>query len=251
MAFPLMRGCTRVRSAFSFTRLVLRENIIMNRIGNTRKPSPTPAAVVASAPARPYSSDPRRKKLEEKESEMMRDIIKWIRDRIRARIQCFLIWVYFDKDFNIKEFTAGAMQAFVRVSGLLSECKFDALEGLVAKDLIGTLEEKCNLLPLDHRNALFVRSHEVMFLTPEDVQIYNDDERQFVCILMRFWYLTSVRLPDSYSDGHQLLQRAVNQSLKSNTKTLLAANYEFKREYTKGVPPDWTITKIEYSKILD
>ncbi|KAF7667290.1 hypothetical protein LDENG_00068700 [Lucifuga dentata] len=170
----------------------------------------------------------------------------------RTRIYYFLIRAYFDKEFNIEEFTEGAKQAFSHVSRLLSQCQFEALEGLVAKDLIGKLEEKCNLLPSSYKKALSVDPDEIMYTTPGDVGIYYDDNgRKFVSILMRFWYLTSVRLPDDSVEGARIFQMAIGGEGDSETKRLLTANYEFQREFTKGVPPDWTITKIEHSKLLD
>ncbi|KAM4731464.1 m-AAA protease-interacting protein 1, mitochondrial isoform 4-T4 [Anableps anableps] len=53
----------------------------------------------------------------------------------RTRIYYFLIRTYFDKEFSIEEFTEGAKQAFSHVSRLLSRCQFEALDGLVAKDV--------------------------------------------------------------------------------------------------------------------
>lgn len=41
--------------------------------------------------------------------------------------------------------------------------------------LIGKLEEKCNLLPLNHKKALSVDSDEIIYTTPGDVGIYYDD----------------------------------------------------------------------------
>lgn len=44
--------------------------------------------------------------------------------------------------------------------------------------LIGKLEEKCNLLPLSHKKALSADSAEIMYTTPGDVGIYYDDDGQ-------------------------------------------------------------------------
>lgn len=170
----------------------------------------------------------------------------------RTRIYYFLIRSYFDKEFNIEDFTDGAKQAFSLVSRLLSQCQFEALEGLVAKDLIGKLEEKCTLLSPSHREALSAEPDEIMYTTPSDVGIYYDDSgRKFVSILMRFWYLTSAELPDESLDGARVFQVALGGERISEQKRLLTANYEFQREFTQGVPPDWTITRIEHSKLLD
>ncbi|XP_062862322.1 m-AAA protease-interacting protein 1, mitochondrial [Trichomycterus rosablanca] len=172
---------------------------------------------------------------------------------VRTRIYFFLIRAYFDQDFSIEDFTDGAKQAFSHVSKLLSQCQFEALEGLVAKDLIGKLEEKCADLSLSHKKALSAEPDEIMYTTPGDVGFYYDnDGRKFVSILMRFWYLTSSRLPEDTMEGARIFQMAVGANgQKPETKRLLTANYEFQREFTKGVTPDWTITRIEHSKLLD
>ncbi|XP_026119422.1 m-AAA protease-interacting protein 1, mitochondrial-like [Carassius auratus] len=170
---------------------------------------------------------------------------------VRTRIYLFLIRTYFDKEFSIEEFTEGATQAFSHV--LLSHCKFEALEGLVAKDLIGKLEEKCAQLSLSHQRALSAKSDEFMHTTTGDVGIHYDDSgRKYVSILMRFWYLMSARLPDESMEGARIFQVVIGgEGERPETKRLLTANYEFQREFTQGVTSDWIITRIEHSKILD
>ncbi|MEQ2200350.1 hypothetical protein XENOCAPTIV_028029, partial [Xenoophorus captivus] len=61
--------------------------------------------------------------------------------------------------------------AFSHVSRLLSQCQFDALEGL----LIGKLEEKCTSLPSNYKKALSADPDEIMYTTPGDVGIFYDD----------------------------------------------------------------------------
>lgn len=50
--------------------------------------------------------------------------------------------------------------------------------------------------------------------------------RKFVSILMRFWYLTSARLPDDDLEGTRLFQVAIGGEEEAETKRLLTANYE-------------------------
>uniref|UniRef100_A0A8C6WMN3 Tim44-like domain-containing protein n=1 Tax=Neogobius melanostomus TaxID=47308 RepID=A0A8C6WMN3_9GOBI len=73
----------------------------------------------------------------------------------------------------------------------------------------------------------------------------------FVSILMRFWYLTSARLPDDSLEGARVYQVTLGGEGDAESKRLLTANYEFQREFTKGVDPDWTITRIEHLKLLE
>ncbi|MBN3307271.1 MAIP1 protein, partial [Amia calva] len=170
----------------------------------------------------------------------------------RTRIYYFLIRAYFDQEFNIEDFTDGAKQAFSHVSQLLSSCSFESLEGLVAKDLLEKLQEKCALLPPTHKEALAAEPSDIMYTTPGDVAIvYDDNGRKFVSILMRFWYLSSARLSEDTLEGTRVFQVAFGDKGTPQTKRLLTANYEFQREFTKGVQPDWIITRIEHSKLLD
>lgn len=124
--------------------------------------------------------------------------------------------------------------------------------------LIGKLEEKCNLLPLSHKKALSVDPDEIMYTTPGDVGIYYDDDgqkrvstvwrrhlflpvivatfiwvilvfagRRFVSILMRFWYLTSAHIPEDGVEGTRVFQVDIGRERETGTKTLLTANYEW------------------------
>ncbi|KAF6114850.1 matrix AAA peptidase interacting protein 1 [Phyllostomus discolor] len=173
--------------------------------------------------------------------------INWIRTRIYA----FLIWAYFDKEFNITEFSEGAKQAFAHVSKLLSECKFDLLEELVAKEVLQVLKEKVTSLPDNHKNALAADIDEIVYTSTGDISIYYDEKgRKFVSILMCFWYLTSANIPSETLSGASVFQVKLGDQ-NVETKQLLSASYEFHREFTQGVKPDWTISRIDHSKLLE
>lgn len=107
MALPMLRGCHRFPSTFSCIRLFLNESIILNRSGKTRLPSPPPAAVTAAV--RPYSSERDGQNRNQNRKVVVVGIPNpfiWL----RTRIYYFLIRAYFDKEFNIQEFTEGAKQ---------------------------------------------------------------------------------------------------------------------------------------------
>ncbi|XP_016318915.1 uncharacterized protein C2orf47 homolog, mitochondrial-like [Sinocyclocheilus anshuiensis] len=243
MALPLLRCCSCNRPVSILIRYFTSKSFSANR---SRRLAPV-ASVVCDA--RQYSSERGRHKQNQKVVVIgVPNPFIWF----RTRIYLFLIRAYFDKEFGIEEFTEGAKQAFSHVSRLLSQCKFEALEGLVAKDLIGKLEEKCAQLPLSHQRALSAESDAIMYTTTGDVGIYYDDSgRKYVSILMRFWYL-SARLPDESMEGAKIFQVDIGgEGERPETKRLLTANYEFQREFTQGVTPDWIITRIEHSKLLD
>uniref|UniRef100_A0A8C6WMV4 Matrix AAA peptidase interacting protein 1 n=1 Tax=Neogobius melanostomus TaxID=47308 RepID=A0A8C6WMV4_9GOBI len=243
MALPVFRGCCRLSASLRLNRIFATERL--NLIQSHKLRCPTSTARVSVTLFRPYCSD------REPQRQIHKVVVFCIPNPFiwfRTKIYYFLIRAYFDKDFTIEEFTEGAKQAFSHVSRLLSQCQFQDLEGLVATDLIGKLEEKCNLLPLNYRRALLADPDDIMYTTTGDVGIYYDnDGRKFVSILMRFWYLTSARLPDDSLEG----PRVYHGEGDVESKRLLTAKYEFQREFTKGVDPDWTITRIEHSKLLE
>ncbi|CAN9498017.1 unnamed protein product [Ophioblennius macclurei] len=233
MALPLFRGCSRFSPTSSLPLRFLNKTSVLSRSGTPRLP----------APLRAYSSNNKVVVVG------LPNPFIWF----RTRIYYFLIRTYFDKEFSIDEFTEGAKQAFSHVSRLLSQCQFEDLDGLVEKDLVGKLQEKCSLLPSSYKKALSADPDDIMYSTPGDVGIYYDDNgRKFVSILMRFWYLTSAQLPDESMEGTRLFKVSIGEGTEDEeTKRLLTAIYEFQREFTKGVPPNWTITRIEHSKLLD
>ncbi|KAM5280160.1 m-AAA protease-interacting protein 1, mitochondrial [Ctenodactylus gundi] len=173
--------------------------------------------------------------------------VTWVRTRVHA----FLIWACLDREFSMAEFAAGAKQAFAHVSKLLSQCKFDLLEDLVAKEVLRVLEEKVTSLPDEHKSALAADMDEIVYASTGDISIYYDEKgRKFVNILMCFWYLTSANIPSETLRGASMFQvKLGDQSVES--KQLLSASYEFQREFTHGVKPDWTISRIEHSKLLE
>ncbi|XP_005373314.1 PREDICTED: uncharacterized protein C2orf47 homolog, mitochondrial [Chinchilla lanigera] len=173
--------------------------------------------------------------------------VTWVRTRVLA----FLIWAYFDRDFSMAEFAGAAKQAFAYVSRLLSQCKFDLLEELVAKEVLPILKEKVTSLPDDHRSALAADLDEIVYMSTGDISIYYDEKgRKFVNILMCFWYLTSANIPSEAVHGASVFQVKLGDQ-NVETKQLLSASYEFQREFTQGVKPDWTIARIEHSKLLE
>ncbi|XP_034780077.2 m-AAA protease-interacting protein 1, mitochondrial-like, partial [Acipenser ruthenus] len=147
----------------------------------------------------------------------------------RTRVYYFLIWAYFDQEFNIDDFTCGFFLCIYLITPLVYSRGIDSPAGLAAD------------------------MSDIMYTTPGDVGIYYDENGwKFVSILMRFWYLTSARLPEETPEGTKVFQVVFGEEEGGEeTKRLLTANYEFQREFTKGVLPDWTITRIEHSKLLD
>ncbi|KAL1774495.1 m-AAA protease-interacting 1, mitochondrial, partial [Sigmodon hispidus] len=96
--------------------------------------------------------------------------INWVWTRVYA----FLIWAYFHREFSMSEFSEGAKQAFAHVSKLLSQCKFDLLEELGAKEVLQVLKEKVTSLSDNYKNALAVDINNIVYSSAGDISIYYD-----------------------------------------------------------------------------
>uniref|UniRef100_A0A8C6W6C8 Matrix AAA peptidase interacting protein 1 n=2 Tax=Nannospalax galili TaxID=1026970 RepID=A0A8C6W6C8_NANGA len=215
------------------------------------RPAEPPQALASypACPRRSYSSEEQPQPRQKTKMIILgfSNPVNWVRTRIYA----FLIWAYFDKEFSIAEFSEGAKQAFAHVSKLLSQCKFDLLEELVAKEVLQVLKEKITSLSDNHKNALAADIDEIVYTSTGDISIYYDEKgRKFVNILMCFWYLTSANIPSETLRGASVFQVKLGDQ-NVETKQLLSASYEFQREFTQGVKPDWTIARIEHSKLLE
>ncbi|XP_038605500.1 m-AAA protease-interacting protein 1, mitochondrial [Tachyglossus aculeatus] len=173
--------------------------------------------------------------------------LRWVRTRLRAA----LVRAACDPNFSVRTFAPAATQAFAHVSKLLSQCKFDLLEELVSKEVLQMLKDKVPPLPDLQKSALAAEPDQIVYSTTGDISItYDDQGRKFVTVLMCFWYLTSADLPDEAPRGAKVFRFKLGDG-GAKFKQLLNANYEFQREFTQGVEPDWTISRIEHPKLLD
>uniref|UniRef100_A0ACB8G0I3 Uncharacterized protein n=2 Tax=Sphaerodactylus townsendi TaxID=933632 RepID=A0ACB8G0I3_9SAUR len=256
MALPAGLCCSRVPAAAHPRRFLLLSASPQAQSGRLGPSSPRCPPLPAPStlrpplwpPTRPYSSDSEGRRGRSVVVVGVPNPLMWL----RTRLYFFLIRAYFDQEFSIHEFTQGAKQAFAIVSRLISERKYELLEELISQEMLQMLKEKLSLLSEDHRSALAADMDEIMYTTAGDVGIYYDDSgRKFVSILMRFWYLTDADLPDETPDGTKVFQVVFGDETTKETKRLLTANYEFRREFTQGVKPDWTITRIEHPKLLE
>ncbi|XP_057601545.1 m-AAA protease-interacting protein 1, mitochondrial isoform X4 [Hippopotamus amphibius kiboko] len=186
---------------------------------------PAPLPAFPSCPRRTYSTEEQPQQRQKTKMIILgfSNPINWV----RTRIYSFLIWAYFDQEFSIAEFSEGAKQAFAHVSKLLSQCKFDLLEELVAKEMLCVLKEKVTSLPDNHKNALAADIDEIVYTSTGDISIYYDEKgRKFVNILMCFWYLTSANIPSETISGASVFQVKLGDQ-NVETKQLLSASYEF------------------------
>ncbi|XP_028992639.1 m-AAA protease-interacting protein 1, mitochondrial-like isoform X2 [Betta splendens] len=170
MALFMLRHGRRFPSTVRFTSVFSNKGVVLNRSSRTRLPPPSPVAVAATAVRACSSHEQEQAKQAIKRFEVVPGPMFWI----KSRIYYFLIKTFFDKDFNVKTFIEGATKAFSHVSRL----QFDALEGLVAKELLGPMKLNYRWMPLHERQGL--AADHIMSAIPNNVEFYTDTLGQHV-----------------------------------------------------------------------
>jgi len=155
-----------------------------------------------------------------------------------------IIQPYMDNDFTLESFVQGGKQALVHVSHLISEGKFDELEGLVTAEAIAEVQRKHSKLNLAQRQNVAIQSEDIYFAFPYEVGIMIEDsesvEKRFVEITMCCHCLLGLG---------QLKQVDPHfQQLSEHKDKIIVCNYRFMREYTKGVESGWVINVISHFK---
>lgn len=167
------------------------------------------------------------------------DPITWI----RCRVIIYLINLYFEFDINSVEFDRGVKQALVHVSSMMSSSSYHRLVGIVSREMIDYVEEKCSSLTEAQRKQLAVTLNDIIFSLPEDVSVVFDTHgRKFCYITMRFWFLSTHEGPED-PEGTRIFKVASSED-GSPQKKIVTAVYEFHRELTKGASPDWIVTTL-------
>jgi len=170
------------------------------------------------------------------------DPITWI----RCKVVMHLIDLYFDSGSTSVDFENGVKQALVHVSNMLSRGNFGALNGIVSKEMVSYVREKCSSLTDAQRKQLAVSMDDIIFLLPEDVSVFFDQYgRSFCFIVMRFWLLSP---PDDCPDDPDASKifKVTSKEEDGSQKKIVTAVYEFHREVTRGSQSDWTVTNVWY-----
>ncbi|XP_061573459.1 m-AAA protease-interacting protein 1, mitochondrial [Cololabis saira] len=167
------------------------------------------------------------------------DPLTWI----RCKVISLLVDLYFQIDLNSQEFESGAKQALVLVSSKMSRGRYHELVGLVSKEMVEYLEDKCKCLPSAQRTELAVGMDDIIFSLPEDVSVVFDQHgRKFCSVAMRFWHLSSHEGPDD-PEGTKIFKVGAGEE-DGPKKKISTAVYEFHGELTHGAHPEWTITTV-------
>ncbi|KAL3288888.1 hypothetical protein HHI36_003333 [Cryptolaemus montrouzieri] len=162
-----------------------------------------------------------------------------------------IIKPYMDNEFSLPEFILGSKKAVEVVSNKLSTGEVKTLVGLVADDIIPSLQARLSLMSLTQREQLVMNEADIYFSFPYQVGIiFNDDEndqKRFVEITMVHHALKG--LSGMRSRGEEV---PLNLGLLPEYQNKICiANYRFIKEFTKGVESDWTVNLVNHFKPID
>ncbi|XP_041648541.1 m-AAA protease-interacting protein 1, mitochondrial [Cheilinus undulatus] len=167
------------------------------------------------------------------------DPLTWI----RCKVIIYLVDLYFETNIDSEEFDKGVKQALVHVSSMMASGSYHRLVGIVSREMIEYVEEKCSSLSEAKRQQLSVKMSDIVFVLPEDISVVFDTYgRKFCFITMRFWFLTTHEGPED-PEGTKIFKVASSED-GSPQKKIVTAVYEFHRELTRGASPDWTVTTV-------
>ncbi|KAK9874049.1 hypothetical protein WA026_002406 [Henosepilachna vigintioctopunctata] len=164
----------------------------------------------------------------------------------------FIIKPYLDNDFNMAEVVLGSKKAVDVVSNKLSLGEIKTLDGLVASDIIPSLQARLSIMSLAQREQLSISERDIYFSFPYQVGIIFDDDdnseqKRFVEITMVHHSLKG--LSAMRARGEEI---PMNIGLIPEYRDKISiANYRFIKEFKKGVESDWTINLMNHFRPSD
>ncbi|CAB3377960.1 Hypothetical predicted protein [Cloeon dipterum] len=161
----------------------------------------------------------------------------------------FVITPYFDKDFNLKEFGEASQQAVEHVSKQLSKNDLDSLVDLVDKDALLEIRSSLSRFSVQQLSDLAINKEDIYFCFPYEVGVMFDEEeesqRRYVEITMVYFLMKGL---SDYKAQHGHPPDFQEMRSPECQEKLYVLNYRFIREFTKGVPPEWTINVLNHYK---
>ncbi|XP_014243705.1 m-AAA protease-interacting protein 1, mitochondrial [Cimex lectularius] len=159
-----------------------------------------------------------------------------------------IISKYFDTEFNMKDFTVASKQAVEKVSHHLSMNELRHLVGLVTPDVIAEIKICLTNFSSKAESALAIKKDDIVFSFPYEVGIIlpddNDEEPQKRIVEITMVYHVLTGFNELNNAAHSELKPWLpNQEL---TERLHVLNYRFRRDFTKGVEPDWIINGLNH-----
>ncbi|ELT90784.1 hypothetical protein CAPTEDRAFT_86444, partial [Capitella teleta] len=163
---------------------------------------------------------------------------------IRNMMFNVLIRGYFDPDYSLPEFKAGAVHSVCHVSQLLANGQFDDMEGLVTNEVITKLRHRHMDLNENQLNWLSVHPRDCISKRCQ-IGVILIGEQRFVEITVAVHGIHGFRMYEQAAsmgkvEGHPPL----------NWKNHFQCNYRFIRDYTKGEHDSWTINRLNHFVLI-
>ncbi|XP_075165073.1 m-AAA protease-interacting protein 1, mitochondrial [Haematobia irritans] len=164
----------------------------------------------------------------------------------------FIIRPYMDREFNIRDFAAGAKKAMQVVSSKLMNGDFAHLTNLVSSDAINELKPVIQKLSVSQRKQLEVKESDIYLTFPYQIGIMFDEEnkdvqKRWVEITMVFHVLRGLR--EMRESGEEIPWNM--GTLPEYQDKVFVCNYRFIKEFTKGNESDWTVNIVNHFKPID
>ncbi|GAB6032444.1 hypothetical protein CHUAL_011082 [Chamberlinius hualienensis] len=151
---------------------------------------------------------------------------------------------YFDQEFSIDEFNVGARKAFLVVSRLLRDGKFEELAGLLVPEAIEEIKNNFKLLTPAQMQWFAVQEEDIYLSFPYQLGIMLEDidgvQQRHVEITFCCHCLLGLKNVKDDIQGPSDLMRYKDR--------IFVGNCRFIKEFTKGVKSDWTMNVFNVFK---
>lgn len=178
-------------------------------------------------------------------------LINYIRNHFLSRT---LIRPYFDKEFSLREFNAGAKYAALHISQCLSSGDIEGLEDTCTSKCLDVVTKNLSLFSMRQRAELDLKDADIYLGYTYQIGIMMDDDpnedghygRQVECTWVGHACKNYLHLIDQTNGNPMELKKQIDLL---GGPTIL--NFRFIRDYSKNVEDSWTVNALNYFKLYD
>ena len=167
-----------------------------------------------------------------------------------------LITPYFDNDFSISEFSAGAKHAAVSVSNALAEGEMGSVENFLTEECLSVIKKNFSLFSKTQRSLLSIDAKDIYMSFVFQIGILMEDTpseeeegkhtRHVEITWVGHTFPDYLGVVEECGGNPVSVKRYMDE--RGGPQIL---NYRFIREFTKGVEDDWTINALNHWLIMD
>lgn len=178
-------------------------------------------------------------------------LINSIRNHFLSRT---LIRPYFDKEFSLREFNAGAKYAALHISQCLSSGDIEGLEDTCTSKCLDVVTKNLSLFSMRQRAQLDLKDTDIILGYTYQIGIMMDDDpnenghygRQVECTWVGQACRNYLHLIEQTNGNPMELRKQIDLL---GGPTIL--NFRFIRDYSKNVEDSWTVNALNYFKLYD